>query len=290
MSDVPTRRLLIALSGGIDSVVLLDRMVARVAKDEAVRYKLIVAHFDHGIRPDSAADERFCRGLAEQYGLDYVSAREELGTNASEDTARRCRYAFLRAQAEKLNAELVTAHHYDDIIESIAINISRGTGWRGLTPMSADDIFRPLLKISKESIRRYALEHRLEWVEDETNQTTLYLRNQFRFAINTLPSEYIWALGTLYRRQRQLRQEIMLESESFLDYCTDRYFLIMIPEKVAMELMRLFLEREGVAATRPQLRRILHICKCAAEGTMHDISKSHTLSVTKKQIIVTRTE
>src|SRR5690606_15740277 len=117
-------------SGGVDSVVLLD-ILAR-----SDRYDLTVAHFDHGMRPDSAADARFVEGLAAQYGLDFIGKREELGVQASEDRARSARYDFLFAEAKKRSAVVATAHHLDDVVESIAINIVRGTGWRGVAVLA----------------------------------------------------------------------------------------------------------------------------------------------------------
>jgi tRNA(Ile)-lysidine synthase len=83
-------RYLVAVSGGIDSVVLLHQLVASGDHD------LIVAHFDHGIRDDSADDARFVKGVAASYGLPFVMKREVLGAQASEERARHQRYAFLR--------------------------------------------------------------------------------------------------------------------------------------------------------------------------------------------------
>ena len=100
----------VAVSGGVDSVVLLDMLA-----DEGVN--IVVAHFDHGIRPDSAADAWFVKALAARYGVEYIGKREELGADASEELARERRYAFLHEVAQKHHAKLVTAHHLDDLIE-----------------------------------------------------------------------------------------------------------------------------------------------------------------------------
>ena len=126
--------------------------------------RIVVAHFDHGIREDSYEDARFVAGLAKQYGFPFVVKREELGAQASEALARERRYAFLYEQAEMFHGQIVTAHHADDVLETIAINITRGTGWRGLAVFSSTDIIRPLLGFTKTLLRHYALDHRLEWV------------------------------------------------------------------------------------------------------------------------------
>ena len=113
---------ILAVSGGIDSMVMLD-----IFKDEDV----VVAHFDHGTRPSSLNDATFVRNQAAKYQKVFQAARGELGEGASEDAARKARYQFLHDIARQYQpAEIYTAHHLDDLIESIIINIMRGTGWR----------------------------------------------------------------------------------------------------------------------------------------------------------------
>ena len=90
-------RHILAVSGGVDSVVLLDMVVQGLMKSDQV----IVAHFDHGIRPESADDAAFVKSLADKYGLLFETKREELGPDASEELARDRRYVFLRDIAKK---------------------------------------------------------------------------------------------------------------------------------------------------------------------------------------------
>src|SRR5690606_32014455 len=119
-----SKKHVLAMSGGVDSVVLLHQYWQEQGSEG-----LVVAHFDHGIRTDSSADARFVEALAASYGIKFESRREELGSSASEAWARERRYHFLREVADSHQAVLVTAHHGDDLIETIAINLSRGTGW-----------------------------------------------------------------------------------------------------------------------------------------------------------------
>ena len=161
------QKLVLAVSGGVDSVVLLD-VLSKMSK-----LSLVVAHFDHGIRDDSAKDAVFVGELSKNYGLPFETKREELGKNVSEEKARVRRYKFLREVAEKYNAKLVTAQHSDDAIETIAINLSRGTGWRGLAAMDSD-IVRPLINMTKAEIISYAKKNHLSWREDATNASDDY--------------------------------------------------------------------------------------------------------------------
>lgn len=276
-------RYVLAISGGVDSVVLLDRLA------KSGEHELIVAHFDHGIRPDSAADARFVMALAKQYGLVFIGKREELGQSASEERARSRRYAFLRQVAKEQNARLVTAHHSDDVIETVAINLVRGTGWRGLAVLDAPDITRPLLTKTKQEIRDYALEHRLEWVEDSTNGETRYLRNRIRRKTTSLlPYQSKRTILNAWQRQLRLKQEIGDEAERILaNNAGSRYFFTHIDGSSAYELLRMHIIKEGgVSITRPQAGRALLAIKTAKPGALHDIAEGVSLQFTARTFIV----
>lgn len=256
---------IVAVSGGVDSVVLLHMLL------QDLKNELVVAHFDHGIRPESDADARFVEALAASYGIPFEGRREELGAEASEAYARERRYHFLRDVARRHQANLATAHHADDVIETIAINLHRGTGWRGLSILDSPTIVRPLVDQTKRDIYTYALTHRLEWVEDETNATDAYLRNRLRSRINRLllGTERKKLLG-LWKQQKELKRMINQEVAVHLDSTKkqSRYFFTHIDECVAIELLRGLL-RAG--ATRPQLERALHAIKTARANTVIDI-------------------
>lgn len=243
-------KLVVAVSGGVDSVVLLD-MLARTSDNE-----LIVAHFDHGIRPDSADDAYFVAGLAKQYGLLFETRREELGGAASEGRARQRRYAFLFAVAKKHQAQLTTAHHADDVIETIALNLTRGTEWRGLAGLSNPRIYRPLVGIYKSELITYAKAHHLLWHEDSTNRSETYLRNRLRHTLSKLDQDSRQQLLALWARQRQLTQEVLQEERNLLKVKDkySRYFFTQIDSVSALELLRALTHAQ---LTYPQLDRLL---------------------------------
>ena len=274
---------LVGISGGIDSVVLLHKLVA------GAEHELIVAHFDHGIRRDSADDARFVAGLAAQYGLPFVSERKELGPNASEDQARRHRYAFLRKLAHEHQAVIVTAHHKNDIIETIAINIMRGTGWRGVAVMQTAGILRPLLDISKAEIRAYALANRLEWTEDSTNSSDKYLRNRLRRLINNqITADGRRLLLDIWQRQLVLRMAIEDELVKIgPEYGHSRYFYTLIDEKSAAELLRAtIMASTQTSPTRPQLTRAVLAMKTARPNTTVEIGDGVKLLFSVRSFIV----
>jgi tRNA(Ile)-lysidine synthase len=267
----------VAVSGGVDSVVLLAMM-------KNIEHTVIVAHFDHGIRPDSAADARFVEALASSYGLAFETERSELGSGASEDTARTYRYAFLRRVAAKHDAVIITAHHRDDVIETVAINLIRGTGWRGLAVMNDSSIHRPLMQYQKKDIYAYALAHGLEWVEDSTNGTDRYLRNRLRRRITSLSSEAKAELMRLHANQRAVASEIQSESVRLMR--PSRYMLTMIDEPCATELLRSWLNAQSLSLTRPQLSRLLHAIKTARPGDMFQAGNQANIVFSKREFIV----
>ncbi len=275
---------LVAVSGGIDSVVLLDMLA------EKGGHELTVAHFDHGIREDSAADARFVRGLAAKYGLPFVMRREELGAQASEELARARRYAFLHEEAEKRGAKIVTAHHADDVVETVAINLLRGTGWRGLAVLDNPQVFRPLLALTKEEIREHARKKRLEWVEDSTNEGVKYLRNRVRRAIAAeLSGGAKQEVLERWRGQLALKKEIGGEVAAYIrdDREYGRHYLIQIDPTVACELLRAAVfAASGVSPMRPQAERALLAVKTARPGTAFELARGVRLRFARRTFIV----
>lgn len=244
---------IVAVSGGVDSMVLLD-MMHRTSAGE-----LIVAHFDHGIRPDSASDAVFVAAAAKRYNLPYEMKRENLGPSASEALARERRYVFLHELAQKHDAKIVTAHHLDDVVETVAINLTRGTGWRGLAVLDAG-IERPLVDTPKESLLRYAKNNEIMWREDSTNTSDAYLRNRIRPVASKLPLDHKRQLRALHAQQRELRRAIDHEVRSIVGGGPkySRYLFTHMPAKVAVESLRVI---SGGRLTRPQLARLLHAIK-----------------------------
>jgi tRNA(Ile)-lysidine synthase len=251
-------RYVLAVSGGVDSVVLLDMLSCQPELD------LIVAHFDHGIRDDSADAAEFVASLAKKYNLSFKTKREELGFNASEELARDRRYNFLRSVAKNHDAKLVTAHHADDVIETIAINLSRGTGWRGLAVLDSD-VIRPLTNITKLEIINYANEHNLAWREDSTNSSDTYLRNRIRSKLANLGNDEKMQLLGLWAAQKSLKQSIDNEVARLVGNgpVYSRYFFTCIDQSAGMECLRYIV---GARLTRPQLTRALFAIKTLFHG------------------------
>lgn len=270
----------VAVSGGVDSVVLLDMLV----KENA--HELIVAHFDHGIRAESDWDARFVTALARSHGLLFETRREELGKDASEALARQQRYAFLNELKQQYGAKIVTAHHEDDVVETIAINLHRGTGWRGLAVLGNKYVERPLLKYRKNELYDYALKNNLEWVEDETNASDVYLRNRLRRKLCNLSGSSRSQIKELRDRQLELRKVIDDDLNQLCESAHSRKYIKLLPHSVAMEVLR---NATAARLTRPQLGRLLERINQAVPGTRHTAGDGLMMQFSRDDIIVENT-
>ncbi len=264
---------IIAVSGGVDSVVLLDAL--RLQKN----ITLIVAHFDHGIRSNSRDDERFVASLAARYQLAYVYERRQLGLAASEETARQARYDFLyRIKSEHNARSIITAHHGDDVVETMIINVIRGTGWRGLCSLkNTPDLCRPLLTFSKAQITAYAERQHLTWKEDSTNADEKHLRNAIRQRLMPLVNHDSWL--DLYEKQVRLAAQVDKEVSKLQSL--KRYDYIMWPPSVGLEMIR-----QHLGVTRVQAMRALVAVKTARAGAVTTIGDGKKLVFTRDTFIV----
>lgn len=269
---------IVAVSGGVDSMVLLDMMV------RAGIGELIVAHFDHGIREDSHHDAAFVAEVARRHGLHFETKREELGAKASEALARERRYAFLRHLAKKHNAQIVTAHHLDDVVETVAINLTRGTGWRGLAVLDSG-VTRPLLDMDKATLLQYAAKRDIAWREDSTNASDVYLRNRLRRKTPALPEDTKRELRALHAHQRDLKKRIHEEVRALIGEGPwySRYFFTHVQTAVALECLRQLTKGK---LTRPQLARLLHAIKVARPNTTFEAGQGVKLYFSTRQFIL----
>lgn len=285
--DLPCGHYVVAVSGGVDSVSLLD-MLSRNP-----HMKLTVAHFDHGIRSDSSEDLRLVRQLAEKYKLPFVYEKGELGPGASEETARRARYSFLKKVKDASGAQgIVTAHHQDDQIETVILNMFRGTGRKGLSPLyDTAGIFRPLLHLTKDRLYEYAKNRNLNWREDSTNQNVNYRRNYIRHhIIHRISPEDRFKLITLISNTRKINREIdQIIDEWLKNNATkktiDRTAFIQLPHKVSKEIMASWLRRNDIRQFDTKLlERLVIAAKTFKNGQMTDINSGYLLKVSNQKL------
>jgi tRNA(Ile)-lysidine synthase len=210
------KKLLLAVSGGIDSMVLMHLF-------QQLNYHFSIAHCNFQLRgEESNDDERFVKSAAEKFKISNYYIRFDTEIYSKENklstqlAARKLRYDwFQKLLSENQLDYLVTAHHLDDNVETFLINFIRGTGLDGLTgiPAQNKNIVRPLLPFSREEIQNYALENQIQWREDSSNASDKYFRNKLRH--NIVPTLKEMNTGFLDSFQNTLNH--LQQAESLVD-------------------------------------------------------------------------
>lgn len=215
LDPVRGRHVLVALSGGADSVALLHLLCR--ARDEGI-LSLTAAHFEHGIRgADSLADAEFCRELCRELDVRFILGRAPIPEIARrtgeglETCARRLRHGFLSETADITGADYIAlAHHMDDQAETVLMHLLRGAGPEGITGMNpiSGRLYRPLISVRKAELIDYLNSIGAKWREDSTNQVGDNPRNRLRLeALPALEGIYPGAVTAIARYSEAARRE-----------------------------------------------------------------------------------
>jgi tRNA(Ile)-lysidine synthase len=294
------RRVLVAVSGGLDSTTLLHLLHA-----SAQRYRLVlsVGHVNHGLRGEaSEADAAAVHALAAGLGLPARSrladprggrtGKSSRSRPTLQEAARESRYAALRGLAAELGAErIATAHTADDQAETVLLRLLRGSGPDGLAGIperSADGVIvRPLLEVSRKQLAAYAAAHGLVWREDASNASSDYARNRLRLRwLPGLASEFnpglLRALGGLAEAQRRDSEWIdaQVAREAASRFGVEGTWLLIdakdwteLPDALARRLARAALRRCGAGreVSRVHLARMLAFLRAGRPGTQIEL-------------------
>lgn len=272
--DLAQEKLVVGVSGGPDSLVLLHLLAQTLQREQ-----LIVAHLDHGLRPSSAAEAQ--RLAATAFGLCFFTERTDVAELARgrrlslEEAGRIARYNFLARVAQSVGAPaVVVGHNADDQAETVLMHLLRGsglTGLQGMRPVSrlpvAPDLWlwRPLIHVTREEIELYVAEHGLEPVRDESNTDPGFLRNRLRHEL----------LPTLERYNPQVRRrlaemaDLVAADEVTLQAMTDEAWrnVVMAESESRVKLrredwrdlplaLRRRVLRRAIATVQPELRDV----------------------------------
>jgi tRNA(Ile)-lysidine synthase len=264
----PGSHVLIAISGGSDSVALLFLL-----RDLAENGKFTLAglaHLNHGLRPTAERDERFCRDLADRLHLRIAVKKEDVkgyarGRNLSvEDAARRIRYDFLEQVAAAFGADrIAVGHTQDDQAETLLLKLIRGAGLTGLAGIRPrrGRIIRPLLDARRCDLRKYLSDIGQEWIDDESNEDLANPRNRIRHRV--LP-ELDSAAGASTRPAIARAAGLVREDTEWLDELSERrYEQLAQPSGDGVTI-----EAAALAAEPPPVRRrvLLKALRAAADG------------------------
>lgn len=237
------QRLLVAVSGGADSVALLRLL-------HGGPWALHAAHFDHALRPESAEDAAFVRSLCAELEVPLILERAEVARIAAgkgwnlEDAARRLRYAFLARAAKRVRADaILTAHTRDDQAETVLMQLLRGAAYLTGMPARRRQLVRPLLGVSRAELRSYLAEIGQPWREDASNADARRTRAWLRHRI--LPE--LEARFPTAKRTLALHASLQQDAEAHFDALAAPYLATGRVNAVALAREDAALQRQAIA-------------------------------------------
>lgn len=289
-------RVVVALSGGADSVSLLDALCSLKEKYNLTIY---AAHLNHNLRGEEAErDENFCKILCKNYEVELFIKSIDIHTLANEQKiseelcGRNERYKFFDELSVRLNAKIATAHSASDNAETLIYNIARGSSVRGLSaiPPKRGRIIRPLIEVSRAQIEEYCKQKGLAFVTDSTNLTDDYTRNRIRHSVmgtlRDINPQLEQSVSQLSESAREVTDYLNKQSQAALDKCKTQFgfsckMLLQLDTAVLKHSLVLLCER--TAKLTPEHRHIELMIKILNNGGAVNLS-SKFIAVSKQGI------
>lgn len=282
------KKFLLAVSGGADSMVLSQLLQISGCKFQ-------IAHVNYHFRgEDSNLDqkivEKFCSENQIKFHLKDISEDEKREMKSLQNWARDVRYDFFFKVLKEENLDyIVTAHHLNDELETFIINLSRGSGIKGLSgiPNNENRILRPLLKFSKQEIYDFAKENNITFREDKSNEKDDYLRNKIRNQLTPKIIEifpqfleqfgeslsYLNSVNEFYQNEIEKTFDEILIEENEENFILNKELLLQKPKVLIIEIIR----KLGFSGI--EIEKII-----TAENGKFFRSSTHEISIKKKEI------
>lgn len=272
-------KVLVALSGGADSVALLHVLYSIKEKYNLTIY---ACHVNHNLRgEESMRDENFVRALCDELHIElFVKSVDVLSLSneqklSVELCARNVRYEFFSELSEKLNAKIATAHTASDNVETVLYNMARGTSITGLTGIKPirDNIIRPLILCTREDVERYCSENAFSYVTDSTNLTDDYTRNKIRHnavpVLKSLNPDLCDSVSRMCGDLTEIKAFLDEISEKELNECETEYGyscekLLQLPPAVLKNSLYIIAKRSGCDVSHRHIELMCDALKTSA--------------------------
>jgi tRNA(Ile)-lysidine synthase len=304
--------LLLAVSGGRDSAALLHIFIEL---HQAWRWKLLIGHINHGLRPDAdTAESDWCRAIASQYQLPYFEKSlseadfDAVAENSSlEAKARILRYAILETWRQEAGAHyILTGHHRDDQAETVLYRFFRGSGWRGLAGISAfgENLIRPLLALRRADITAYCAARHISYFDDRSNEETRLKRNLIRHEL--LPQiekgfpDAVNALSALADSMQNLSAYIDAQTDGFLQENLENHSgfirlsrnkLLALPtilQQAAIQKLAVKFSRDA-RLSQKQLAQLLNLIANGQNSDFYSIASGIFFFIESNDFVITNT-
>jgi tRNA(Ile)-lysidine synthase len=280
----PGERVVVGVSGGADSMALLH-VLWELRRD--FRLSLVVAHLDHGLRPEGQAERSFVRKASAQLGIPFISRKVDVREKQKEqrltlqEAAREVRYSFLLEAAKIHQAtKIALGHTADDQAESIIMRLLRGSGTRGLggiPPVRGEVFIRPLIESWREEVESFLQDRKASFLTDPSNRSLHFLRNRIRHELLPILQQYnprlrhtLVQMAEIFRAEEEFWQNLLKEKFPALVRSQKKISITLdIPSLIAQPLpLRLRSLRYATEKILGHLRRV---------GLSHILAINHLL-------------
>lgn len=276
-------KIVLGVSGGPDSLFMLD--ILNKLK-EKLQFELVVAHINHMIRKEAWEEERFVKEFCQKINVEFYSKRIEVEKYANnnkiglEEAGRKIRYEFFDEVAKVTNSnKIAIAHNKNDKVETIIMNLLRGsgvTGLQGIQPIKEDKIIRPIIEIERKDIEKYCKENNLEPRIDISNFDNTYTRNKIRNVVIPYIKE---EFNPNFIETVTRLSEVITEENKFLNNVTEQKYRSILIKRGENEIvldLKKFNSEEIVIKNRLILHAILQL-----NGNTQGIEKIHIQDIIK---------
>lgn len=291
----PKKLYILAISGGIDSMVLLDLFMKG-------SYNFVVVHFNHQKRMDSNLDHELIQSICKLHDVSYHYIKLNIKNGNFQEQARQIRYQHLQEVAKNHHTNhIVTAHHLDDLAETVLMKLMRGSnllgysGMRDVFLMDGFYYYKPLLHVSKEEIYNYAADNQVDFLEDSSNQGDDYLRNRIRHHIIPKLKEERNFLTQIKKYSDQLYTTfdyVRKSSLAFLDgknnFKLDRF--ISLHEAVKKDVISYLLETYSIYKSTEKIDNIIKQISSKKPHIEIKLDKEYDLLKTYNDVFIKRRE
>ena len=273
--------IVVGVSGGPDSMALLNVLIN-------LKYKVVVAHINHGLREESDEETQFVQNFCKEKNIPcYVkkanvadlAKNEKVGT---EEAGRKLRYEFFEEVAKKENAnKIATAHNANDNAETVLMNIIRGSGTsglKGIEPKRENKYIRPIIECTRNEIEEYCKEQKLNPRQDKTNLENVYTRNKIRnILLPLIEEQFNPSIVTSLNRMSQIARE---ENDYIQKQVEKAYMNVLINENINEKFVELDLKKFNSYEIVIKNRLVLYTIN-KLKGSSQNIEKIHIEDIVK---------
>ncbi|NMA04798.1 MAG: tRNA lysidine(34) synthetase TilS [Acholeplasmataceae bacterium] len=285
------KKIVLSVSGGVDSTVLLYLL-------KELNADLVVVHFNHQQRQESILEAEYVKMLADKFGYPFEYFKLDIKEDFHNEAHNQRRFHLINVAKKYETDVIITAHHLNDLLETILMRISRGSnllGYSGFVDSYYKDgiyFLKPLIFVSKEEILTYAKEHNIRYFIDSSNQSDIYTRNRYRQEIIPLLLkenegllkkiiQYNKTLSEAFFYIRKTSTSFLKNSDSFL--ISD---FLKLDDAIRKDVIAYLLEKKDISFTYKKIEEIISFLETGGPNSYYDLGKDYIFKKVYKKVLL----